>query len=77
AIAALVGARDGGQMLLETAAAQLLLHGNAYIQVLRDGDGGAAALYALRPERVSVEVDAGGWPAAYRYRVGERVTRLA
>ncbi|MCL6305210.1 phage portal protein, partial [Streptococcus agalactiae] len=55
----------------------MLLHGNAYIQVLRDGDGGAAALYALRPERVSVEVDAGGWPAAYRYRVGERVTRLA
>ena len=29
-------------MLIETVAAQLLLHGNAYVQVLRDADGGAA-----------------------------------
>ena len=47
-------------MLIETVAAQLLLHGNAYVQVLRDADGAAAELYALRPERVSVEADAGG-----------------
>ncbi|WP_374942553.1 phage portal protein [Sphingomonas sp.] len=74
---ALATARSGGQMLIEVAAAQLLLHGNAYVQVLRDAEGGVAELYALRPERVSVELDAGGWPAAYRYKVGERVTRLA
>jgi len=73
---ALVAARSGGQALLETVAAQVLLHGNAYVQVLRDGVGGAAMLYALRPERVSVEVDAGGWATAYRYTVGERRTRL-
>ena len=77
ALVALVTARSGGQMLIETVAAQLLLHGNAYVQVLRDADGGAAELYALRPERVSVEADAGGWPAAYRYAVGARVTRLS
>jgi len=76
AIAALASARSGGQALLATVATQLLLHGNAYLQVLRDPEGGAAELYALRPERVSVETDAGGWPAAYRYRVGERVVRL-
>ena len=76
ALLALVEARSGGQALLETVAAQVLLHGNAYVQVLRDGEGAAAALYALRPERVSVEVDAGGWPTAYRYAVGERRTRL-
>lgn len=76
AIAALASARSGGQSLLATVATQLLLHGNAYIQVLRDPEGGAAELYALRPERVTVETDAGGWPAAYRYRVGERVVRL-
>ena len=29
------------------------------------------------PSRVSVEPDAGGWPVAYRYRVGERTARLA
>lgn len=36
---ALVEARSGGQALLETLAAQLLLHGNAYCQVLRDAEG--------------------------------------
>ncbi len=76
ALVALVTARSGGQALVETVAAQMLLHGNAYVQVLRDIDGGAAELFALRPERVAVEADASGWPAAYRYRVGERVTRL-
>lgn len=76
ALAALVGARAGGQPLLETLAAYLLLHGNGYVQVLTTPDGAIAELFALRPERVSVEADASGWPAGYRYRVGERMTRL-
>ena len=76
ALATLIAARSGGQGLLETVAAQLMLHGNAYVQLLRGADDQVAALYALRPERVSVEADAGGWPAAYRYAVGARVTRL-
>ena len=76
ALVALVRARSAGQALLETVAAQLQLHGNAFVQVLREPEGGAAALYALRPERVTVEPDAGGWPAAYRYTVGGRATRL-
>ncbi|URW75443.1 phage portal protein [Sphingomonas donggukensis] len=76
ALIALVTARSTGQALLETLSAQLLLHGNAYVQVLGDGAGDVGELFALRPERVSVEADAGGWPVAYRYRVGERVTRL-
>ncbi|MDP1027794.1 phage portal protein [Sphingomonas sp. KR1UV-12] len=77
ALVALATARSGGQALLATVAAHLLLHGNAYLQVLRDAEGEVAELYALRPERVAVETDAGGWPAAYRYKVGERVVRLA
>ncbi|MGN6374242.1 MAG: phage portal protein [Sphingomonas sp.] len=76
ALAALIGARSGGQALAETLAAHLLLHGNAYVQVLPTPDGAVAELFALRPERVTVEPDAAGWPAAYRYRVGDRVTRL-
>ena len=76
ALAALVAGRSMGQPLLASLATHLLLHGNAYVQILRDAAGGVAELYALRPERVSVEADAGGWPVAYRYRVGERVTRL-
>ena len=57
-------------------AAQLLLHGNAFVQILRDAEGQAAELFALRPERVSVELGADGWPGAYLYRVGVRTTRL-
>lgn len=74
---ALVAARSAGQELLESVAAQLLLHGNAYVQLIEDGTGGIGELYALRPERVTVEADAAGWPVAYCYRVGERVTRIA
>ncbi len=74
---ALATARSAGQDLLETAAAHLLLHGNAYIQMIADGAGGVGELYALRPERVTVEADAGGWPVAYRYRVGAAATRIA
>jgi len=77
ALAALLAAPSGGQRLAEALAAYLLLHGNAYVQVLAGPDGEVVELFALRPERVTVEPDASGWPAAYRYRVGDRVARLA
>ncbi len=76
-VRALVAARSGGQVLLETLAMHLLLHGNAFVQVLPGGDGRPRELFALRPERVTVEVDGRGWPVAYLYRAGERVSRLA
>jgi HK97 family phage portal protein len=63
--------------LLETVASQLLLHGNAFVQLLLDAEAAPAELYALRPERVSVEADSSGWPAAYLYKVGESKTRIA
>ncbi|QUT06287.1 phage portal protein [Sphingobium phenoxybenzoativorans] len=74
---ALVQARSGGQALMETLAMHLLLHGNGYVQILAGADGAPAELFALRPERVSVEPDARGWPMAYRYRVSGSDTRLA
>src|SRR3546814_17140876 len=40
-------------------------------------DGEVAELFALRPERVSVEADERGWPIAYLYRVGENAARIA
>jgi HK97 family phage portal protein len=73
---ALVCATSGGQALLETLATHLLLHGNGYVQLLTAPDGSLCELYALRPERVSVEADIRGWPAAFRYKAGEAVTRL-
>ena len=77
ALLKLVAARSQGQELGATLAAQLLLHGNAYVQLLGNGAGGVAELFALRPERVSVETDTGGWPVGYRYRVGGSVTTIA
>ncbi|MCB2015839.1 MAG: phage portal protein [Sphingobium sp.] len=74
---ALVRHVSGGQGLVETLALNLLLHGNSYVQIACDAAGAPTELFALRPERVSVDVDARGWPVAYQYRVGERVTRLA
>ncbi|MFL6845662.1 MAG: phage portal protein [Allosphingosinicella sp.] len=65
-----------GPALLDTAAAQLLLHGNAFLQIVQDSEGMPAELFALRPERVSVEADPGGWPIAYVYRAGEVKARL-
>jgi len=71
-LAALVSATSAGQSLLETLASQLLLHGNAYVQVIKDGAGRPAELFALRPERVSVIAGADGWPSAYAYKIGEQ-----
>jgi len=72
----LVSATSAGQGLLETLASQLLLHGNGYVQVLRDAEGEVAELYALRPDRVSIVPDASGWTAAFQYKVGERAMLL-
>lgn len=62
--------------ILETVAAQLLLHGNAFVQVLCDAEGEPAELFPLRPERVTIEADASGWPATYVYKAGETKSRL-
>jgi len=61
---------------LETVAAHLLLHGDAYVQILADADGMPAMLFALRPERVTIEPDATGWPAAYVYRAAGQALRI-
>ncbi len=68
----LVRATSAGQSLFETLAAHLLLHGNAFVQVIRDGAGQPVELFALRPDRVTVQPGPDGWPTAWRYRVGER-----
>lgn len=70
---ALVRATSAGQSLLETLAAQMLLHGNAFVQIARDASGQPVELFALRPERVTVQPGADGWPQSYRYRIGERI----
>jgi len=69
----LVGA--GG--LMEQLAAALLLHGNAYVRLAADGHDRPAELFAMRPDRTSVSCGPDGWPAAYVYRGGGQVARIA
>ena len=66
--------RAGG--LLERAAADLLLHGNAYVRLAVDGHDRPAELHCMRPERVSVACGDDGWPSAYLYRAAGQVTRI-
>ena len=72
ALTALVQADSAGQSLVETLAMHLLLHGNAFVQIMKDGSGHPIELFALRPERVCVVPGADGWPAAYSYRPDAR-----
>lgn len=76
-LSALVGRTSAGQSLFETIAAHLLLHGNAYVQITCSADDIPNELFALRPDRVTVEADANGWPSAYLYRAGEHQSRFA
>ena len=62
--------------LLEGIAANLLLHGNAYVQLITDDRDQPAELVQLRPERVSVVADERGWPVAYLYRAGGQAVRV-
>ena len=73
---ALIRATSGGQALIETIATHLLLHGNAFVEILAGADGAPQELYALRPERVAVEADARGWPVSFVYRTGAAATRM-
>ena len=63
--------------LLEQVATHLLLHGNAFVETGLDAGGRAATLWALRPERMQLEVDGRGWPAHWLYRAGGHVQRMA
>jgi HK97 family phage portal protein len=66
--------RSGG--LLETVTANLLLHGNAYVQLIADAADEPAELCVLRPERVSVLCDDRGWTTGFLYQAGGQQTRI-
>jgi HK97 family phage portal protein len=61
--------------LLEGVTANLLLQGNAYVQLIADARDEPVELCALRPERVQVVSDEKGWPVAYLYRAGAQAAR--
>ena len=76
-LAKLLAKSCGSQPLLEVLAAQLALHGNAYVQLIKDGAGAPVELYPLRPERVQVVAGEDGWPTAYRYVLADRTLTIA
>ena len=75
-LASLLARSCGSQPLLEVLAAQLSLHGNAFVQIVKDGAGVPVELYPLRPERVQVVAGDDGWPAAYRYVLADRTLTI-
>jgi HK97 family phage portal protein len=66
--------RDSGVEFIEALCANLLLHGNAYVEAVTL-DGLPREFYALRPERMRVVPGRNGWPAAWLYQAGADQTR--
>ena len=67
--------RDSGATLLEALYGHLLLSGNAFCEVIAPGDV-PMELHALRPDKVRIVQGPDGWPEAFDYAVGSRVTRF-
>lgn len=67
--------RETGAELFEALYGHLMLSGNAYAECITQ-EGRPAELYVLRPDHVSVVAGPDGWPEAYDYTIGGRVTRL-
>jgi HK97 family phage portal protein len=67
---------SSGSCLREALASYLLLHGNAYVELVEGADGLPEELYALRPERINIVAGASGWPAYYTYGVEGQSVRF-
>ncbi|QDC03012.1 phage portal protein [Mesorhizobium sp. 8] len=61
--------RQAGATFFEALYGHLLLAGNAYVELIEAGED-ARELHLLRPDRVTVETDATGWPVALDHREG-------
>lgn len=70
-LASLVTRSSAGQSLMEAVTAHLALHGNAFIQIIKDASGTPVELFALRPDRVSMVLGEDGWPQRFDYRVNQ------
>ncbi|TRD11512.1 phage portal protein [Erythrobacter insulae] len=75
-LASLVTATSAGQPFIETLAAHVLLHGNGFVQIIKDASGRPIELFALRPDRVKVITGSDGWPCAYEYAVAANTVRI-
>jgi len=68
---------QGRAELLEAVTGELLLTGNAFLELAGHGPGVLpAALHVLRSDRIRVVAGADGWPSAYEHSVGSRRRRF-
>jgi len=67
---------QGRADLFEAIFGQLMLHGNAYLELVMTSEGGLGELHCLRSDRMAVVPGADGWPVAYDYSVGGRKHRF-
>ena len=68
--------RQPGAALLEAIYGHLLLAGDAFVETVSQ-EGEPREIYAIRPDRVEIETDARGWPAAYVVRQAASKRRIA
>lgn len=74
ALLARPNARQAGGSFFEALYGHLLISGSAYVEMIGDD---ARELHLLRPDRVTVVADAGGWPVALEHREGSKKRRVA
>lgn len=63
---------QAGSAFMESVVGYFLLSGNAYIEKILDDKGHPIALYALRPDRITIMVDEDGNVTGYKYRYGKK-----
>jgi HK97 family phage portal protein len=68
--------RQAQSAFLEAACLQLLISGNAFIEVVTL-DGDPRELHVLRTDRMRITPGPDGWPESYDYTVGGRTVRFA
>jgi len=67
--------RQGGRDLMEQVFTNMLLTGNAYVEMVAEA-GVPRELYSLRPDRVKIVPGPDGWPEAYEYTAGGQTIAL-
>lgn len=67
---------QGRADLFEAVFAQLLLNGNAYLELVMTDTGALGEIHVLRSDRMSLVPGADGWPIAYDYSVNGRKHRF-
>ncbi len=60
--------RQNRRTFVEALTTNLLLTGNAYVE--QTGSDNSRELHLLRPDRVTIETDATGWPVALQWKTG-------